>query len=430
VRLCRALERARAARAPLSAGTAAFVLLVALGNAAAAQETSPLPAAEGTALIEAVLASPLTLVGIVRDRRALDAQAWRAELEVESAVVGDAASRRVAFAWEELSASRPPRFATGDRVLLALAPLPPASLWQERFPDVRERLSMRVVAQDGAAFLRDPSPGSVLTLRHYAALPAAARSGPDAARHLLALVAEAEPALAFSAATTLQGARLESPPPAGVADLALDALARADADAELQEPLLGWLRATQPALGPPLDAAIARASAPRAFWFRARAALAGGLAPARATALLASPSASHRIAGIESAGKGEAQELARLAKNDAAPEVRSAAVVRVAEVQGMEGLDAVLAVFSDRELEVRGAAARAAAGLGAPAVPRLREVALRWPEPAPVSAVMALRFVRGPEARAALAEIAETHPEEGVRFLANAALGKPVGHRH
>jgi hypothetical protein len=55
---------------------------------------------------------------------------------------------------------RPARFRDGDRILVALEPLPGASLWSQRFPD-RDALA---VAARGEAFLRAPDAASLEAL--------------------------------------------------------------------------------------------------------------------------------------------------------------------------------------------------------------------------------------------------------------------------
>ncbi|MGH7288769.1 MAG: hypothetical protein ACREI8_12195, partial [Myxococcota bacterium] len=76
----------------------------------------------------------------------------------------------------------------------------------------------------------------------------------------------------------------------------------------------------------------------------------------------------------------------------------------------------------------RSEAARLAAGVGPEGVPRIREVALGWPSPAPETAVLALRLSGSPEAAASLRELADTHPDPRIRMLAGVAIGRPLGH--
>ncbi len=402
-----------------------------LAQVAAAESPGAPPAAEGLRLVEALEAAPFALVGEVRERATLDLRGWRATLLVETVLRGDAKrGAPVPIAWEELSAQRAPRFTDGDRILVALEPLPSGSLWRARFPDPQEYVRARAVAQRGQAFLRSPSLGSAQQLSHYLALPAAERAGPAGQRHLLALAAEGERALAVSAAARLAqlgGAPLDP----GGAELALRALARADTDAALAAELLAWVERAQPeGLAPRLDRALAETPSPPASFVRARGLLPGGLPAARLPGLLADPEPARRAAAASVAGAAERQQLTALAGNDPAPEVRRAALRRLSELDGARALEPILRAFSDRERAVRHEAAQLAAALGSEAVPRLREVALGWPAPAPETAVASLALSSAPEAQAALRELADAHTDPKVRGLAGLAIGRPLGEAH
>ena len=400
-----------------------------LASAAAAAPASGPPAQEGLRLIEALETAPLAVVGELGEPGALDTHGWRATLTVESALVGDAKpGDPVVIAWEELAAERTPRFAAGDRVLVALEPLASGSLWRARFPDVKEYVRVRAVAQRGLAFLRSPSLGSLEVLAHFLALPPGERAGPTGQAHLLALAADGERALAVSAAgrlATLRGDHLEPERAA----LALRALARGERDDELADALLAWVDRAQPdGLAAPLDAALAANAGAPAIFVRARGLLPGGVASDRLTVLLAAPSPAQRAAAAGAATPAQRDRLAQLARNDPAPEVRSAALRRLVRVEGPDSLETLLATFSDREPTLRAEAAQLVAGLGPAAVPRLREVALGWPDPAPRTAVVALGLVNSADASAVLRELADTHPDPTVRALAGVAIGRPLGH--
>ena len=121
--------------------------------------------------------------------------------------------------------------------------------------------------------------------------------------------------------------------------------------------------------------------------------------------------------------------LARLARSDPAPRVRARAIERLVERRGEEAIDSVVPGLSDPETSVRGAAVRGLGSLGAPAVPALKRVIEDDDPEAAKSALAALAINRSPAARAALNEVAETHPDEMLRKLAEIALGRPLGHR-
>jgi hypothetical protein len=398
-------------------------------GAAGAAPPAPAPAAEGTALVQALEAAPLAVVGTLESRSELAAGAWRALVRVESVLAGEPAPGPLPIAWEELTSSRPPRFADGDRVVLALEPLPKVSLWRQRIPDPRALVSTWGVAQRGTAFLRSPALGSVTVLRHYLALPRALREGPDGQRHLLALAADGELPLSRSAATRLAELSGDASLEPGEAAVALRALARADGDAELAGALLRWVERRQPAgLAQALDAVLAKpASAPASF-VAARGRLGDGVPAERERALLASKSHAQRAAAAEVAGPEQAGRLADLTRGDPDPQVRSAALARLARLEGAGALDPLLDAFDDEDAAVRNQAALQVAAFGAESVPRLREAA-RWAWPASQTAVLALRFANSPEARDVLTGLAEEHPDERIRTLSRLALGEPIGHQ-
>jgi HEAT repeat protein len=150
--------------------------------------------------------------------------------------------------------------------------------------------------------------------------------------------------------------------------------------------------------------------------------------PERVARGLGDPSPVQRAAAASVANATERDRLAVLVQSDPAAEVRSAALRRLVHLEGPGALEALLAAFSDREASVRNEAAQLAAGLGGDAVPRLREVALGWPDPAPETAVLALRFSTASDAQQVLRELADAHPDPRVRSLAALAIGRALGH--
>jgi hypothetical protein len=408
----------------------AFALACVIAGAVAAQ-TAPAglpPAAGGRDLVEALEAAPLAVVGTIESQRSLDARGWRAQLVVETVLSGTAPPLpRLDIAWEELVAARPPRFAAGDHVLVALEPLAPGSLWRQRVPDLADLARFLAIAQRSEAFLREPPAGSVLLLQHYLALPRELRASPAGQRHLVALVDEAPLSLAISAARRLAMLERGNAVGAPEATLVLHALARGGNEPDLGPSLLSWIERTQPVgLVPALDAALA-ASAPPPIFVRARGRLGDGLPAERARVLLASPSPELRAAAADVAGPAEAKRLAVLARDDRAPEVRSAALRRLVRVDASAALAPLLDACSDGDSAVRAAAAQQLTAFGPEVVPRLAPVAER-PWPAPECAVAALARIGGDEARAALERLAAEHGDERVRTLAEVALGRPIGH--
>jgi hypothetical protein len=414
----------------------ARALRAALGLAlCAASASAEAPRAVGGAhLVEALETAPAAVVGVVQEPRALDAHGHTARLRVESALAGSVpAGAEVRIAWEELARARPPRFADGERVLVALEPLPGASLWAQRFPAPEVRARVLAVAERGDAFLRDPSLADLDRLAHYLALAREPREGAQGVGLLCELAASAAPALAQGAVESLAGRpALARTLDADAAARLVAALLRPDAPAGFED---AWLalaeRSRAPALRPPLEALAARAELAPPVVFEALARLGGELGPdGRARLLAAKPSGYRAVAARHLSGPGAADELARLASGDPAAEVRAAAVLRLVAIVGPAGLDGALGALHDREADVRGAAARALGTLGASAVPGLRQVVDGSDPEAARAAVVALHLTASDEAGAALVEIADSHPDESVRALAAVALGRKLGHTH
>ena len=261
-------------------------------------------------------------------------------------------------------------------------------------------------------------------------MPADIRGGPAGQRLLISLAGEAERPLAVSAARRLTAHTGETTLGAEEAQAVLRALARSDSDPELAAVLLIWIERRQPrGLEPALDAALAAPTRAPATFVAARGLLGEGLPEGRARALLASPSAPHRAAAAGAAGPAQIGRLAELVRGDPAPEVRLAALQRLARLQGAASLDVLLDAFDDADASVLNAAALQAAAFGPDVVPRLREVADVWPWPASQTAVVALRSANSEEGRAALVHLADEHRDERVRAMAALALGRGIGHK-
>lgn len=388
----------------------------------------------GVRLIEALEQAPAAVVGVVSQPRRLDAHGYTAQLRVESALSGPLAPGAAPWiGWEELAASRAPRFAEGERVLLALEPLPGASLWAARIADPEQRSRTFGVAMRGDAFLRAPSAGSVDLLQHWLALAPADREAVAGVALLAEIAARGEPSLAEGAVDRL--ARHAALAEQLDADAALDlvaALLRTDLGPELAAKILELVaRQRPPALRPPLEALASQEGLAPAVVFAALAALDGDIGPERGERLLAAKAPGHReVAARHASGPGATELLERLSRDDPAPEVRAAAVARLVAIAGASAEAPALAALRDAEPSVRGAAARALGSLGATAVPGLRRVVEAGDPDAARAAVVALHLTGAPEATVALEEIAETHRDGSIRALAEVALGREVGHRH
>lgn len=422
------------APAPAAGGAAAAREAPAPASGGAATERAAPPASGGAPLLRAAAGARRVLAGSIEAPAALDRSGWAAWLRVERELPAPAArgtdapaGERVRIAWEELVPGRPPRFRDGERVLVALEPLPGWSLWRQRLP----RRDALAVAERGQAFLRDPDPATIETLARWRALAAEERDGPAGAGALAELVARAATPLAEAAVAelaTLPGLATR------LGDDGVRALAAALADPGRGEPVrLALLRlagaqriaALHPAVaarteeGPPLAAAA----------WEALAALDGGLPEATLRRLLTSPDPGVRaVAAARAPGSALEPQAARLARRDPAPEVRAAAVAALAGTRRPEHVELAFEALGDPAPEVRGRAAQALGALGDGVVPRLREIAEGGAGPRTASALAALAFT-GPEGRAALRAIARSHPDAATRQLARLYAGEKLdGH--
>lgn len=388
------------------------------------------PAAGGTGLVMALEQSPYALVAVFEAPRALDGEAYVAMARVEQTLTGQT-HERVEVVWEERARQRPVRFAAGDRVLLALEPLPGHSIWRQRIPDAEQRARSLYVAQEGAAFARAPSAGALLELEHYLRLPPDLRERATGVGYLAALAEGAEPPIAISALERLSAV-------SGL-DVQLDyaasanlvrTLLRDDEDGAVRERALalvgsGPLRALRPLL---IVLAAREPLAPAAI-FEALGRIDGALPSEQALRLLASGEAPERRAGARYASGAAVQRLPTVLRSDPVAAVRGAAATRWLEVEGVGGADRASPALRDSDAQVRNDTVMALGRLGPDAVPVLRAAIETAPPDVARSAVAALTVAGGPASKTALREIADTHPDEGVRMLAGAAIGRPIGHR-
>lgn len=415
------------------AGLALALALAPIAVHAAGTAPRAAGAPGGRGLLEAIESLTLTVVGRIEEVKRLDTHGYAARIRVERGVGPqhregiEGESLRLAF--EELAGGRPPRFASGDRVLVVLEPLGTASIWRKRIPDPDERRDTFGVAMQGDAFLRDPIPASVDLLHHYLSIAPEARAGPAGVRLLASLAAGAQPPLALAAARRLAGTRDLEGVLDGPAEGALvEALARGDAGPELSALLVSAAgKAAGESLARRLSGAVAdRSPPPPAALFEALARCsAAGLAPADLDWLLARPEAVYREVVARTASREQGPVLRRLAGDDPDPAVRAAALLRLRALLGAEALPVLLEGLADPEPAVRAAAARGAGSLGHEAVGSLRAVAFGRDasDAARRAAVAGLRLA-GASGRPALVEIARDHPDPGLRRLADLALGR------
>jgi hypothetical protein len=426
------LSERSAARRPQAFPSAVLATLL-LALVAASDARGP-RSAGGVRLVEALETGPAAVVGVVAAPHAIDAHGHSAMLQVESSLAGPLpAGSSVQIAWEELAASRAPRFAEGERVLVALEPLPGASLWAKRFPDPKQRSRVFGVAMRGEAFLRAPASGSVDLLQHYLKLAPRDREAAGGVALLARMAARGEPPLALGAVQRLaRQTELAEQLDADAASVLVEALLRTEGGPELTSQLLDLVaRQRPPGLRAPLEALAVRDGLAPPVVFAALAALDAEVDPDRTERLLAASAPAYREVAARNASGPDAPELlAQLSRSDPAAEVRAVAIERLVALGGASALDPALATLHDPEPSVRGSAARALGTLGTSAVPGLRSVVDGSDPDAARAALVALHLTGAPEAKLALEEIAESHRDRGIRALAEIALGRQVGHTH
>jgi hypothetical protein len=411
-------------RGGLLALTRAAPWLAAIFAACLAAATGAgVPAPGGEPLLAAAETATATALGTVLEPGQVDLHGWTARLRVERVLSGELAPDSVVrIAWEELSRGRPARFRDGDRILVALHPLPGASLWSQRFPD-RDALA---VAARGEAFLRAPDLVSVETLGAFLALPAEQRQQTPGVEALTGLVSRAQPPLARAALARLAEVPGLDP---RISYAARGQLARAAADPgrpkEVRQGVLRLIGERQlRSLRPAVELQAREGSPLRAEALGALAALDGGLPADRVALLLESDDPAVRAVAVRNTpGTPSERRLARLLREDPDPRVRAAAVETLLAAQGEAGVGSAGAALFDDDAHVREVAVRGLASLGAAAVPTLENlVEHRTVEEA--KAPLAALALAGPSGRAALERIAALHPDEQVRALARLMLGR------
>jgi len=404
--------------------------LAAVALALPVHATAP-PGVGCAEIVETLERAPVSVVGVASDVRRLDDEAWTARIQVERVLAGGPGDSLV-IAWEERARSRTVRFQGGDRVLVCLEALPGHSIWRQRIPDRKQRAVTLGVANGGEAFLRHPAGGSVGVLEHYLALAPRERELNPGVGYLVRLARDAQLALAESAVTRMARiADLGSALDPTSAERLVSALIRPDATRRLAAGILDLVESRGlESLRPALEARLAAPELPPAPIVEALARLDGGLSSERSLELLGMQDApAHRAIGARYASGQAADRLPRLLREDPSPEVRAAAATRWIELRGPEGVERALVALEDPDPVVQRAALLAIGTLGPEVVPPLRDVALNGQPHAAGAAVAALRAAGGPDAWQTLREIAASHPDEGVRLLARAALGRPIGHR-
>lgn len=409
----------------------AFGILLA-APAVRAQQTGPPraagPAAGGAPLLVASETAVATVVGVIRTPTAVDRHGYEARLHVERVLTGTFETGSLhRIAWEELARGRPARFRDGERVLVALEPLPRTTLWRARFPDGEGY----AVADRGEAFLRNPDAESVEALAAFLALAGSLREREPGVEVLARIAARGEPSIAATAIERLRAiseldTRLSEPAVAELEAL----LADDDRPESLRRALLALAADRSLAALRPAVITLDRPGEPlRAAALDALAAIDGGLEPARIEALLEADDPTLRAAGVRHAAAPRfATAVARLA-SDPDPRVRAAAVARLLADRRENAIDLVSPALFDTDPTVREAAVRGLGALGAASVPALERIALAQPSPG-AAAPLASLTLAGPKGRSALERIAVEHSDEKTRALARTFLGRESSPRH
>lgn len=384
-----------------------------LAGAVAAQPTAP-----GAPLLAALDSAPMAAVVRVAGVQPIDSSGYTAALTVVTPLRGTAAGASVPVLWEELARGRPPRLADGDTVVVALADVPPGSLWKAR----RDKVAgAHAIAGNGGAVLSNPTQRDVALLTRYAALPADSPPPPRAAL-LLELAGTGSPPLSALAIDHFTPQLVAAIPDAGL--LALLDWAR-DAERPLAQraeiiALVGAARrpAARPALEQlALPGAVLEADALTAL------ASDGGLAPARAEALLGRPEPPIRAVGARFlTGAAVERLLPPLVRSDPDPRVRAAAAVALARTNTAWGVDGCAPALGDADPSVRAAAAEALGSLGPTVVPRLEDIART--RPAEARGALTALALAGPTGQQALRRLSTDLADPTLRDYARLALGQ------
>lgn len=389
------------------------------------------PPRGGEKLLPAAESATYVVVGRIDDRDKIDLHGYASWLRVERSLLpGTKTPPALRIAWEELAAKREPRFAPGDAVLVALTPLPNASLWDRRFPGARADESVLAVAAGGEGYMHNPDGGTLDLLETYLRLPARDRERAAGVDVLARLVASAAPGGAHSALTRIGAiTALQELDESSLAPLGA-ALEDESRPLALRREIVALIRDRRlSALRPQLEGAAAPGSDLRADALGAIGALDGRLPAAEIGGLLSSDDGAVRAVGVRYAAAPQFEErLRKLIKDDPVPAVRAAAATTVIEMNGIAAFADVVPALGDADSTVRLAAVNAVGGLGAAAVAPLTRLVEDGSLGEATGAVLALDRCGGP-GRTALMKVAADHRDERVRNVALLALGK-LGHEH
>lgn len=363
------------------------------------------------------------MFGRLREPRKIDADGYQAVVDIEQVLAGSIREQKlIRLGWEELSAARAPRFRDGDRIVLALAPLPTASLWQGRFPDAR-RGDVYIVAEEGDAYLLHPDKESLEALSSYFRVSWGESGRADAVAPLARMIARAAPEVAVAAASELVDMDLASPLPEA-AEAALGEALVARQQPQLRSLIIELaarhrikgMRSQLQQLGDS-DANLGFNA------LMAVAAIDGSMPDAQAQTLLYDPNPVRRLVAVRLAHGAIIEQILPLLRTDPDARVRAEVARTLIEQRGTAALSEVLRALSDPDAFVRTETARRLGQLGRAVVPALAELAKTAAAPTAMAVVLALEST-GAAGAEALHELAENHPDASVRRLAKLARGK------
>ena len=383
--------------------------------------------------IEALEQARVVVVGTFDSVTPVGYGAYVGELRVDENL-SEAPLERVSYevAWEEPGLSVPARYARGHRVLVGLGPLPTASIWKERIPELERRNQVLWIDGKGEAAIPRPSAAAAHLMHHYLALSPSARHGEAGLLRLAQMTSRTEVELAQPALARLTGllAQDDAALP-GQAALELVVALQRDNEPGLVQDLLGWVAESRPTeLAAPLAAARARdkaASRSRGLE-AAHAAIVGHLDSDREVTLLDSDDPTEReLACGYLRGDEARRRLPGLILSDPAPSVRVKALQRWADLEGEGAIPEAVRALDDPSVKVRRAAAEVLAEMGQPAIDELHRVTRRDASDGARMAVASLSMM-GQPAQEALQDVSIRHEDEGMRTLARIALGLPIGH--
>lgn len=378
-----------------------------------------------------MLPGRLLAAGEIQAPTKVDLHGYSAKLVVDQALSGHVhLGETLSIGWEELSEGRPARFDEKDRVLVCLEPMPNYSLWKKRFP--AEKGTVWAVCGRGQSFLRDPNGATTYLLRHFLGLGSSGVSDPAGQAYLGRLAAEGSEPVAFEAVKLLATNQAQLADRATI-DPLLEAVRNPDRDRELRQQaflVLGHRKAKD--ARERLEKLTVKGFDLRASAIHSVALIDGGIPKDTVQRYLSDEEAEVRGVAVLYSDKDDTKTLRKILTEDPDTLVRILAINKVFQLYQIDALDDVLPLLGDPDDKIRAAAAKGSGGLGAPAIPRLKEVALGDNFRAAQGAVLAISLT-GKAGMETMGDLAHNHPDKRIQALAKFTLGEapsPDPHSH